>query len=134
MTYLDNVDQLDNLCRLCRMNKISIDVELCRDCMIKEIDIESGIKRDRKSLGTRFWNWYNRHMMHTTMLTVAIAFGATIPHIIWLDYMAINGVIIFQKHLEIDAFMVAVEHIEVIPLAKIIFDSVIILRRKYRKR
>ena len=83
---------------------------------------------------SRFWKWYDKHILHTTMLTVAIAFGASIPHIIWLDYMAINGVTIFQEHLEIDAFMVAVEHIEILPIAKIIFDSVRILKRRYGKR
>ena len=88
---------------------------------------------DNVDLRKRFWNWYDRHMLHTTMLTVVIAFGATIPHIIWLDYMAINGVIIFQEQLEIDAFMVAVEHIEVLPLAKIIFDTTRILKRRYKK-
>lgn len=81
-----------------------------------------------------FWNWYDKHILHTTMLTVAIAFGASIPHIIWLDYMAINGIVIFQEHVEVDAFMVAVEHIEILPIAKIIFDSVRILKRRYKKR
>lgn len=86
----------------------------------------------KKSLGTRFWSWYDRHILHTTMLTVAIAFGATIPHIIWLDYMAISGITIFQEHIHLDAFMVAVEHIEVIPLAKIIFDTIRILKRRLK--
>ena len=83
---------------------------------------------------SRFWKWYDKHILHTTMLTVAIAFGASVPHIIWLDYMAIYGIVIFDEHREIDAFMVAVEHIEILPIAKIIFDSIRILKRRYRKR
>jgi len=123
----------DNLCRLCREKNIPIGHELCRECMLREMVIQSGLERvGKKSLGTRFWDWYDRHILHTTMLTVAIAFGATIPHIIWLDYMALNGITIFQEHVPLDAFMVAVEHIEIIPLAKIIFDTIRILKRRLK--
>ena len=66
------------------------------------------------------------------MLAVAIAFGATIPHIIWLDYMALTGTTIFEHNTGLDACMVAVEHIEVIPLAKIIFDSIRMLHRRFK--
>ena len=80
-----------------------------------------------------FWNWYDKHMVATTGLAVVIAFGMTLPHIIWLDYLAYTGTVIFHEHAEIDAFMVAVEHIELLPLGKIIFDGIRILKRKARK-
>jgi len=78
----------------------------------------------------KWWVWYDKHVLHTTMLAVAIAFGATIPHIVWLDYMALTGTTIFEHNTGLDAFMVAVEHIEIIPLAKIIFDAIRIVYKK----
>ena len=78
---------------------------------------------------TGFWNWYDKYMMHTTALAVIIAFGMNLPHIAWLDWMAFSGEIIFDKHTEVDIFMVAVEHIEIIPLLKICVD----MWRRWRK-
>lgn len=82
---------------------------------------------------SNFWTWYDKHILHTTMLAVAIAFGATIPHIVWLDYMALTGTTIFEHNTGLDAFMVAVEHIEIIPLGKIIFDSIRILHKRCKR-
>jgi len=70
-----------------------------------------------------FWKTYDKYMMHTTALAIVIAFGMNLPHIAWLDWMAYSGEIIFDKHSEIDAFMVAVEHIELVPLLKLGVDA-----------
>ncbi len=79
---------------------------------------------------TRFWAWYDKHMVATTGLTVIIAFGMQLPHIIWLDWLAITGTPIFHEYVALDSFMVAVEHIEILPLGKIIFDGIRILKRR----
>lgn len=80
-----------------------------------------------------FWEWYDKHMVATTGLAVVIAFGMNLPHIIWLDWLAFSGETIFDTHAELDVFMVAVEHIELLPLGKIIFDGIRILKRKTKK-
>jgi len=121
----------EKLCTLCRKNKISIDEDLCLDCMIENIVIEDPRKRYKKHRS--FWKWYDKHMVATTGLAVVIAFGMNLPHIIWLDWLAFSGGTIFDTHAELDIFMVAVEHIELLPLGKIIFDGLRILKRKRKK-
>lgn len=121
----------EKICALCRENKISIDEDYCLDCMLQNISIEDPRKRYKKRRS--FWAWYDKHMVATTGLAVVIAFGMNLPHIIWLDWLAYSGEAIFHAHAEIDAFMVAVEHIELLPLGKIIFDGVRILKRKVKK-
>ncbi len=79
---------------------------------------------------TKFWEWYDKHMVATTGLTVIVAFGMQLPHIIWLDWLAITGTAIFHEHVVLDSFMVAVEHIELLPLGKIIFDGIRWWKRK----
>lgn len=79
---------------------------------------------------TEFWKWYDKHMLSTTALAVVIAFGMQLPHLVWLDYLAITGSTIFDKHALLDVFMVAVEHIELLPLGKIIFDGMRLLKRR----
>ena len=82
---------------------------------------------------TKFWEWYDKHMVATTGLTVIVAFGMQLPHIIWLDWLAFTGTAIFHEYAALDVFMVAVEHIEVLPLGKIIFDGMRKLKMRRKK-
>ncbi len=69
-----------------------------------------------------FWKLYDKYMYHTTALAIIVAFGLNLPHIIWLDWLVFSGTQMFTIHSELDVTMVLIEHIEILPLAKIAFD------------
>ena len=111
--------QSDILCKLCRMNKIPIGNELCRECMLQEISIESSTKKNRKSLWGRFWNWYNRQMTYNITFLAVIIY-LQLPHMVWVADLMLESKIGLSGLSTITDFMLyGIDLIEILAMIKI---------------
>lgn len=120
MTYLDNVEDANlKLCSTCSKNKIPIDQEYCRDCMLENIDIESPLSRNKKSLWSRFWNWYNKQMTYNIVFMAVIIY-LQLPHMLWVADLLFEAKIGLSGISDITDFMLyGIDLIEILAMIKI---------------
>lgn len=66
----------------------------------------------------RFWNWYDRHITESLLLTAIIIY-IQIPHMVWNADLYLEIGSVSRIHPILDFFMYGVDLIEIIPMINI---------------
>jgi hypothetical protein len=67
---------------------------------------------------TRFWNWYERHITESLILTAVIIY-IQLPHMVWNADLFLETGMIARTNIVLDFFLYGVDLIEVIPMINV---------------
>ena len=76
--------------------------------------------KEKQSVWSRFWAWYERHITESLAITALIIY-IRIPHMIWNADLYLEAGMISHVHPILDFFMYGVDLIEVFPMINIGF-------------
>ena len=71
-------------------------------------------------LWSRFWEWYNRHLTESLLLTALIVY-IQIPHMIWNADLYLELNVISKQHFLLDFFFYGIDFIEVLVMIQLGF-------------
>ena len=76
--------------------------------------------KEKQSVWSRFWAWYERHITESLAITALIIY-IQIPHMIWNADLYLEAGMISHVHPILDFFMYGVDLIEIFPMINIGF-------------
>ena len=76
--------------------------------------------KEKQSVWSRFWAWYERHITESLAITALIIY-IQIPHMIWNADLYLEAGMISHIHPILDFFLYGVDLVEIFPMINIGF-------------